>query len=268
MYMDHSDLKIEIVENSGDHQIDENLKNLIDSSEGIIIFSPHLDDAILSMGALCSYLSEQKKKTEVYSIFTQASKILTSSIQIMLRRAGFEDSENYFEVRRKEDLEAWKALGISMVNHLGYTDAAWRTEEEGPIYPTNQIANVAVQDEKLIKKLENEIEEIVKYKKNYIVFAPLAVGGHADHQILNIAVKNVCKNLVFFADFPYSLTWPEDKPVPGLDDNLKLSLWGEGLENKREAILKYKSQLPSFIPFSNDGILTLTSEKYYISVSV
>ena len=45
----------------------------LNSLNNIIVFSPHLDDAVLSMGSLISYFSQMKIKVEIITVFTEGS---------------------------------------------------------------------------------------------------------------------------------------------------------------------------------------------------
>jgi len=261
-------LKIDI---SKEIEIDEAMSasfiKHLKSRDGIVIFSPHLDDAVLSMGGLISYLSEHGLDISIVTVFTQSLDLDSPSIRVIMDRAGFSDVNLYFKARKSEDEKAARLLGVKNIQHLRFIDAAWRADNGLPIYPTYQLVDISDLDQALIPDVERKIGEILEGKGNFAVFAPLAIGRHVDHQIVKNAVgKN--KNTIYFADFPYSAIASKVNGIPNSLEDQVLVEFGLGLEKKKDAILKYETQLPSFIPFSREGNLTLGAEKYHVPKSL
>lgn len=260
------ELSILLPKLSSTNKTSEELQKRIQNKNKIIVVSPHLDDAVLSMGSLISNLASEGKDLEVISVFTDSSSITSPSIQIILMRAGFKDASDYFKARHREDKNALGFLGVKKINNLGFIDAAWRkTKTDKPVYPNNQLADISPLDEEIIQKLDSFFLDYAKKYPDAIFFAPLALGNHADHQIARNSLHKNAPNVIFYADFPYSATHGITHPFID-SNNLSQVEWDGDYKKKKEAILLYKTQLPSFIPFSNNGVLQLSLEKFYISI--
>ncbi len=228
----------------------------------IVIFSSHLDDAILSMGGLMSEVSVAGLDIEVCSVFTQGAAGTSKSIEIILGRSGIDNTKDYIKARKKEDETALKSIGVNSFHRMDLLDAAWRVEKDGSsIYPSSQVGIVSELDNPIRNKLEKKIKSYVSEFSNVAFFAPLARGLHIDHQILRDAATDVIPNVIYYVDFPYSAKFEN---VEEFIQNNKLlkHAWAGDFEKKKEAILLYKTQIESFIAFGN-GTLELTPEDFY-----
>ena len=55
--------------------LSDRLISIVPNLRKIIVFSPHLDDAVLSMGAFLSQLDKSKYEIEIINIFTAGSSL-------------------------------------------------------------------------------------------------------------------------------------------------------------------------------------------------
>ncbi len=109
------------------------IRDLADAGPGsaVVAISPHLDDAVLSCGAL---LAGQHRVT-VATVFTAAApRPWSLPARKQLRALGGVDAEDFFAQRRAEDAEVLAGLGAAAV-HLGFRDALFRRGRRGPAYP-------------------------------------------------------------------------------------------------------------------------------------
>ncbi len=228
----------------------------------IVIFSSHLDDAVLSCGSLISYLIKRGLSVTVCSIFTDTQNGRSQSIDTILKRAGFEDSLKYIKARKDEDGKALSSLGVKTINHLDFMDAAWRIDTKGNhIYPSSQVGIVSELDNDIRDEVTTKLKEYTSQFENAVFLAPLARGNHIDHQIVRDAVEKVTKNIIFYEDFPYSGKFDnQDEFIE--KRNLKRHVFSSDLEEKKDAILLYVSQQESFRVFL-DGSFNLSTETYY-----
>lgn len=249
-------IKIEKVDN-----INTSLLRLI-AGKKIVIFSSHLDDAVLSCGGLISYLVKQGSTIEVCSVFTDITDGSSESITTILKRAGFKDSFSYIKARKKEDENALNFLGVKNITYLDFIDGAWRSDENGNhLYPSSQVGTVLETENELREKVVSKLRAYVSQFKNSVFLAPLARGNHVDHQIVRDAVSKVISDVIYYEDFPYSGKFDnQDEFI----SNRKLikHTWSSDLEEKRDAILLYKTQEESFRVFL-DGSFNLSTETYY-----
>lgn len=229
------------------------------SVNNIVILSPHLDDAILSMGSLLIYLNSVGKNIQIINFFTRGSKIKTAFTGRLLERAGVKDSKEYFLLREKEDEIIFKKLGNIYVKNLGFIDAAWRMKSnEQPIYPQKATLSIDKNDDTLTVKIEATLKKIID-PSGTLVFAPLARGNHVDHQLVrNIAMKNF-KNVIFYTDFPYSKHFEEDKEFIQ-NNHLSIFDWYGDYRKKIELIMFYKTQQTTTLTPEN---LQLPYEAFY-----
>jgi LmbE family N-acetylglucosaminyl deacetylase len=107
-------------------EVTESLESPIEAVKQSFLFvSPHLDDAVLSCGALIAHLAPLTSVT-VATIFTHdAPGPHTRSARKSARQCGWTHSAELFEERRKEDAKVLTEAGASHVN-LGFLDALFR----------------------------------------------------------------------------------------------------------------------------------------------
>ncbi|MCR4313010.1 MAG: PIG-L family deacetylase [Candidatus Roizmanbacteria bacterium] len=189
--------------------------------------SPHLDDAILSAGGLINYLKD-RKKIKIITVFTEGDKL--------------------FLKRRIEDMNVCRYLGIEYL-HLGFTDVLWR-----------DIFNLK-KERILVKAITNKIKKLIKNSEDPIIFAPLSIGNHIDHRIVNKICKDNFTNVIYWEDYPY---------------NLKSNLLPEFIKKNRFLYFEYKKRLfekEKLIKFYDSQIMDLfrdkpiilKKEKYYFN---
>src|SRR3989338_4051157 len=157
----------------------------ISSFSKILIFSSHLDDAVLSMGSLLAYLGSLNKNIEVINIFTEGSVYQSPFNEKLLLQARTSTAANYFQSRRNEDKKAIETFGKIHIKNLGLIDAAWRTDSDSNLfYAQSIIGDIKPEDKEIIKKLESILSNIKCNTPDALIFAPLARGRHVDHQIV------------------------------------------------------------------------------------
>lgn len=239
----------------------------INSRTHAIVFSPHLDDAVLSTASLVSYLVEKNVKITFVTLFTEGKHIESISVAKILKRSKFTHSEAYFKERRAEDIKAIKILGVTDIQQLGYIDAAWRTGESGQaLYPSMQVGEEIVeQDKKFHTEIVKNLQNSFAADQNTLVFAPLARGRHVDHVLTRNAVAAVFPQTVFYEDFPYSVLFENEHDFIK-EKGLTLVEWGGDFEKKKDAILAYGTQHASLSLFGK-GKMELTFEKYYAPIA-
>lgn len=227
----------------------------------VVVLSPHLDDAILSMGSLLTHLAKLNKNIQIINFFTKGSKLNTTLIQRLLKQAKKENISEYFLTRKEEDKAAFKKIDarIKLLN-LDFTDAAWRiNKNQESVYPKTILCEIS-KDDTTAELTEDYLKDYIVASSTTAIFAPLAQGKHVDHQIIrNIATK-IFPKIYYYCDFPYSTLYPfEDKFIK--QHKLSTVNWYGDYSQKKELILTYKSQLGSF--FKSSKTLSLPYETFY-----
>ena len=250
------------------------IKVLTENYEQFLFISPHLDDAVLSCGDLIELLISKDKKVKVATVFCKATKQPYSpQAKKYLNSCGYTDAEKLFVERRKEDMNALKVLGVGY-KHFDFIDAAWRKDDrESFIYPNEIIqfsGRIPAKEKPLIIDLEHNLETFIRknYTKRLLIFAPLGVGGHADHLITRSAVEYLAKELgkpvLFWEDFPYNTNAISRKKFFLINQNYYPPFCINDLnhDNKKlKAIKKYKSQMKGLFP---KRLIPKLPEIYYI----
>jgi LmbE family N-acetylglucosaminyl deacetylase len=170
----------------------------------IVILSPHLDDAVLSLGGLISREVKAGKRVEVVSCFTTGPPLDT----IPRERRVFGD----YSMRRDEDQRALAALGATH-RWLDLYERIWR---DPPMprtrtgFPTFVFHTPAKMDDFTeLKTIRAEIHAIIE-RGTPTIYAPLAVGHHVDHmEVALAALREVLGGGTFerirFYEDPYAL---------------------------------------------------------------
>lgn len=213
----------------------------------VLILSPHLDDAVLSCGDLISKYVKEGYLVDVLTIFSGSEDKENLSTAAKQFHSNCFLDHNAMLIRKEEDKKAHDFLGCNSL-YLDKLECLYRRDNLGYLYPDlNNIYHLEYNREKEnIKCLSNELQDIAK---NYdIVYAPLGLGKHADHLMVNEAMKLIDGNyeLYFYEEVAYVCYYYRSN---------KFSDWGKGMKNKLieisddeydkkiSAILLYRSQL-------------------------
>lgn len=239
-----------------------NLPLWLQEAAELVIFSPHLDDSVLSCGALLAWTVSQGKKVTVINIFTEGSPLISPLTEKLLKQAGFPDAKTYFEKRYEEDQKALDKLGISRRVNVGLIDAAWRISQKDSTahYPTTTLNQDLNMEKETYENLKAQLAIFNSQFQNSIIIAPLGVGAHTDHILMRNAVSELFKNVIYYVDFPYSDKYPKDEKFI-TKNNLLPFTWNQPFyEQKAKAIEEYTSQFNGLFP---DHKVTLQLEVYY-----
>lgn len=223
---------------------EQKLRRRLLAAPEVVIFSPHLDDAILSCGSLLTDLADNRVPLTIINVFTRGSSLVTPLNQRLLRQAGFPDAEQYFAARKEEDRVALENLpGIKIIN-LDCTDAPWRQAVSGKALYETVFDDRHTDDVAVLAEIKEKINQHFFHPEAAII-GPLGCGRHVDHLITRDVVTDLIAKPIYYADFPYVLdnTYEEGFIVERSLDQFK---WHGPYNKKKELILSYKSQYSSF----------------------
>ena len=103
----------------------EPLIEAIDGASRLIVLSPHLDDAVLSCGALMNHARTETSVT-VVTFFTEGSEPpYTYGARRYLHKTRDRHANSFFLARRAEDQAVLEGAGISYV-HVGLKEILFR----------------------------------------------------------------------------------------------------------------------------------------------
>ncbi|WP_426403055.1 PIG-L deacetylase family protein [Streptomyces sp. R-07] len=241
------------------------VRTVLGSDVPILVLSPHLDDAVLSCGALLGWAGRRAPVT-VATLFTEAAPPpYTRSARQYLKRTRAGDAEELFADRREEDRRVLELLGVDW-RHVGLVDGLFRrlprvrpgTErlarllpELAHVYPTYRLhlarGRVAAHDAETLRDAGETIDALLPARSGGLVLAPLGVGGHADHVLVRTAAERSGRRVVYYSDFPYDQTAAADTEFTGRH-RLVARAWERDLDRKAELIRGYRTQAEALFP--------------------
>jgi LmbE family N-acetylglucosaminyl deacetylase len=250
----------------------DGMDHVLTAGRPSLFLSPHLDDAVLSCGALIDTLATRQTPV-VATIFTDAGPAPhTFAARSFLRQCAASSAESLFADRRDEDVDALSQIGAEVI-HLEYPDALFRRRGRGPLerlvpelyhrYPTYRFdiarGRIAGSDRPMIARLMREVTEIADRIGAAHVFCPLGVGRHVDHVITRALGEQFPGRVVFYSDFPYNQTGAPD-PAFIARHRLEKTSWEPGSQRKEKFIRAYRSQVGGLFP---GGRIPAVPEIYY-----
>ncbi|MEI6352362.1 MAG: PIG-L family deacetylase [Candidatus Nomurabacteria bacterium] len=216
------------------------MENMFTENSLNIILSPHLDDAVISLGG---FIYKHPDNTKVITIFSGKPK--TNKVRIWDLWCGFKNSSQALKSRLTENDTALTSLGLIKANiiNLDFLDYQYTNKKE-------RERNGNIMNEILSDKL---LDTLNKGKcKNINLFAPIAI-KHKDHEFVHNFLNYFKKNnlnsnfniqFFFYEDYPYFFKFKKSKGYFQYLSHEKENflLTKKDLEIKINAIGIYKSQ--------------------------
>lgn len=157
-----------------------------------IILSPHLDDAIFSLGGILQ--AQMVGKAKVINIYTQSRYTIH----------GLGERQEVTRTRLKEDASAMGRLGVTKED-WGFPDSTLKS-----IYPTEKSyldPRVKLENDPSFFPLQDRIRRLVKTMgEDTLFFAPLGLGNHVEHRIVTaicLGIPALHDRLVLYEDGSY-----------------------------------------------------------------
>ena len=154
------------------------------ATRGLVVLSPHLDDAVLSLGASIAARVAAGEPVEVWTAFTRAPS--PGTVPRRLRR--FAD----YNVRVAEDDRALALLG-ARGRRLDLPERVWRTPPARGLRAAFRTPPARSGFEQL-GTVEDVVAEALA-RPGTRVLAPLGVGHHVDHVEVALAALTVAQRL-------------------------------------------------------------------------
>jgi len=215
--------------------------------------SPHYDDAVYSCGGLIHQLTQQKQSVIIMTIMAgEASLPLPQTPVIRDNHQRWQAGGNPVIIRRQEDQKAAGILGAkTLYNDL--PDCIYRSANKQALYPTEESL---WQDVHEADSAFSALQALgLHFDGVEILYAPLAVGNHVDHQIVRAWAQHLARQfpqlrLKFYEDYPYTRHQKAIRhALASLDINLKpeeIILTEADMQAKISAMVCYESQITTF----------------------
>ncbi|MFI1224658.1 MULTISPECIES: PIG-L deacetylase family protein [unclassified Streptomyces] len=228
-------------------------------SHKILVVSPHLDDAVLSMGARIHDLASQGAEVVVHTMFAGIPPLPYAPVAEYFHYTWKLDTEP-IQHRREEDRAAVTLLGAE-VSHGSFLDAIyrrlpggeWLIDIDGPMVQGSEQA-----EPELCLGMAELVTELVELHQPDTVFTCAAVGNHIDHRRTRDAVVTAVAGKVpvlCWEDLPYGLQGSDAPALP--KGAIRLPARAESADDaswkaKYEAIECYRSQHAMLWPQDTD----------------
>ena len=189
-----------------------------------VYLSPHLDDAVLSCGGAIHRRTAAGEAVLVITVFAGEAGSDAELSAFALEQHGYwGNPPRPMALRRAEDQAAMALLG-ARTQHLEHLDAVYRTAADGQwLYPDLEALFGAVHPADPMardgaQRLSWQLADLVpSLSREHVVIAPLALGGHVDHQITHTTALRLLElgyHVAFYEDYPYAerLGMPDATP--------------------------------------------------------
>jgi LmbE family N-acetylglucosaminyl deacetylase len=230
----------------------------------VVVLSPHLDDAVLSCGALLTHAHDHAPVT-VATLFTRSGPPpYTLSARRYLRLTGASDAEKLYAARRAEDREVLERMGVAW-RHLSLPDGLFRNKpgcraathpwarripELARVYPTYRLhlvsGKMSPHDASTLQQVADALALLASGTPGPVL-APLAVGGHVDHLLVRIAAECSGRRVVYYSEFPYNRRHAPDSDFVRRN-SLTEAVWSRGIAEKSDLIRAYRTQCAALFP--------------------
>jgi LmbE family N-acetylglucosaminyl deacetylase len=246
----------------------------------VLFLSPHLDDAVLSCGALMSWLV-RSSRVVVVTVFSAAGPPPhTLAARSFLRQCSATGAAELYEGRHEEDAEVMRRLGAEHL-HLDVPDALFRKRvmpasvarlgrvvpELVHRYPTFRFdidrGRISRGDRVLLEHLHGRVRRIAEEVHAGLIFCPIGVGRHVDHLLTRTVGEGFPGQVVYYSDFPYNQVQSPDHRYVS-DHRLQPCAWDDGLARKLELIQGYRTQVDALFP---TGAIAVAPEVYFLASS-
>lgn len=210
-----------------------------------IYLSPHLDDAVLSAGGLIYDQVQSGIPVEIWTFMCgyPPEGEYSPLAQMLHDMWGYSSAAEAVHERREEDKNAAAMVGAATV-YFDFLDCIYRRGSDGEwLY-----SEIAVPPHKADEGLPSQIAEAISTRllPDDVLVCQLAVGSHVDHVIARQAAELLGRPLRYDIDVPYifyKLQELQPKSA-GMKESVH-SVTATGLKSWKEAVLEYKSQIPT-----------------------
>ena len=208
-----------------------------------LFVSPHLDDVAFSCGATLALLVKNGWHAVLATVFTKSVPDPVGFALDCQTDKGLSPEVDYMALRREEDREAARHMGVSERIWLDLPEAPHR----GYASAAAMFAGVPEEDE-VWREVTEDLVGLLDAHAPDIVFAPQALGAHADHLQVVRAVRELpaaTPPVAWYRDAPYATRNPGSPPSPLLPVGLVEGAVdvAETLDVKLRASAAYATQL-------------------------
>ena len=208
-----------------------------------LFVSPHLDDAAFSCGGTMALLAARGWHTVLATVFTQSVEKATGfALECQLDK-GLSPDVDYMALRREEDRLFAQRAGVGAVAWLDLPEAPHRGYGSAPA-----LFSSVLEGDEIWRDVAGHLVGLLEAWAPDILFAPQALGAHADHLQVVRALRglgDLLPGVAWYRDTPYAARQPEARPAPLLPGDLAQTAVdvAQTLDTKLHACAAYATQL-------------------------
>lgn len=179
-----------------------------------LLLSPHLDDVAFSCAATARHLLRGGWNVRLVTVFTQSVANPQGFALACQLDKGLAPDADYMKLRRAEDDEFCRIIGIENTEHWPLREAPNRGYDSAP----ELFAGIKNGDE-VWREIAEKLEEI---ETPDTVFAPQGLGNHADHlQVIRaVRARGWDAQAFWYRDTPYAIRQSDAKSSELLPESL------------------------------------------------
>ncbi len=214
-----------------------------------LFVSPHLDDVVFSCGGTLAALADGGWRTVMATAFTATVLPATGFALDCQLDKGLGPEVDYMALRRAEDREAARILGVTELRWLALPEAPHRGYGSA-----SALFGDPHDDDAVWRELADRLATLLAEFSPDQVFAPQGLGGHVDHRQTIRAVQASAGDIAvgWYRDTPYAIRNPAALPFVQAPDAGAVPI-GPTLGRKIGAASAYRSQI-GFQFGGSDGV--------------
>lgn len=166
----------------------------------ILAVSPHLDDAVFSVGATLARAAAHGEEVVLATVFTRSVASPQGFALACQLDKGLPVEADYMALRRAEDELAACRLGLAGVIHLDLAEAPHR----GYGSPA-QLFTAIRGDDPAVTGVPQALADLLARTAPATILGPQAIGGHVDHAVVARALAQLGVPVARWRDVPYVL---------------------------------------------------------------
>ena len=154
----------------------------------LLLLSPHLDDAVFSLGAYAHQRAGLGEDVLIATVFTASVPEPRDFALACQTDKGYGPEVDYMALRRAEDEAACAIIGAG-VEHWGFAEAPHRGYETAAAL--FEGVREGEEEEGVVGGIAERLREALRQNPTATVCYPCGAGGHVDHLLVIRAVEAV-----------------------------------------------------------------------------
>jgi LmbE family N-acetylglucosaminyl deacetylase len=183
-----------------------------------LYFSPHLDDVPLSCAGVIASQKASGQAVRMVTLFTADAPEPLSPLAQRFHAVWGRGDRPYI-ARRDEDRQACALMDVD-VHHEDLLEAIYRRGADGAALYPNRTDMFRTLDETADKIADAVEARMLRHVQDFgadIIYAPIGLGRHADHQAVTAAARRVANRhglaLRLYEEWPYAAgRFPKERP--------------------------------------------------------